>query len=106
VQRARITEARTELDTAKAIFARLGRLGNTVSEQEKAQAEAAVHSKEAQQRVREAELGEAEVRLKHAKRRLDEVGKESAPTKDAQRIEELEKKIERLQKELETLKKR
>ncbi len=106
VQRARTTAARGDLETAKAILARLAKAGRVVSETENAQAEADVRAKEAQVRIREAELEEAEVRLKQAKRRSAELSRPSTPAKDAERIEELEKKIDRLNKELDALKKR
>jgi RNA polymerase sigma factor (sigma-70 family) len=106
VQRAHLEEARGDWEAAKAVLARLAELGRAVPASEKAQAEAEVHRKEAQVRIREAELVEAELRVKQAKRRLDEQSKPSAPSKDGERIEELEKKLERLQKEMEALKKR
>jgi RNA polymerase sigma factor (sigma-70 family) len=106
VQRARSAAARQDLETAKATLANLKKAGRVVTETENAQAEADVRAKEAQVRIRDAELAEAEVRLKQAKRRWDENTRPSSPTKDAERIEELEKKIDRLNKELEALKKR
>jgi RNA polymerase sigma factor (sigma-70 family) len=106
VQRARSAAARQDLETVKATLANLKKAGRVVTEAENAQAEADVRTKEAQVHIRDAELAEAEVRLKQAKRRSDEITRPSSPAKDAECLEELEKKIDRLNKELEALKKR
>jgi multidrug resistance efflux pump len=105
IQRARLAEAKAEAEAAKIAVDRFaGNEGITVPAQDKVRAETDARTKLAQVQVREAELAEAEVRLKHARRRAEEPSKASGG--DAPRVEELQKKIDQLQKELETLKKK
>jgi RNA polymerase sigma factor (sigma-70 family) len=110
IQRARVQEAQADAEGAAAAAERLTRISKTapgtVPEQEVVRAETAARSKTAQVRVREAELAEAEVRLRHSRRRAEESSKAPGANLDAQRIDELQKKIEQLQKELDALKKR
>jgi RNA polymerase sigma factor (sigma-70 family) len=110
IQRARLMEAKGEAEAAAMSSDRLAKaaakLAGTIPEQELIRADAESRTKLAQVHVREAELAEAEVRLKHARRRAEDGGKSPGGNPDAQRIEELQKKIDLLQKELESLKKK
>jgi hypothetical protein len=107
IQRARLLEAKAEAEAATMAAERLTKIdktGASIPAQELVRSQTDARTKTAQVQVREAELAEAEVRLKHARRRAEEPDK--APSTDAQRVEELQRKIDQLQKELQTLKKK
>jgi HlyD family secretion protein len=106
IQRARLNEAKTEADAAMKTAEQLRRLAraNTASAAESAHADSEARTKAAQMEIRQAELAEADVRLKHARRRAEENDKAPAPA--TSRLDELQSKIDQLQKELDKLKKK
>jgi RNA polymerase sigma factor (sigma-70 family) len=108
IQRARLNEAKTEADAAIKTADQLRRLAraNPATAAESAHADNQAQTKAAQMEIRQAELAEAEVRLKHARRRAEEHDKAPPPATDASRLDELQSKIDQLQRELDKLKKK
>lgn len=106
IKREYVKAAEVQLDVAKRKLALVERAGNQVSAQEKADALAAVDLGSAQLRVRNAELKEADLRVTHAKRRVDSgvfplvltpvpaPSSFPAPKKPAEELGELTAKVE------------
>jgi RNA polymerase sigma factor (sigma-70 family) len=108
IQRARLNEAKTEADAAIKTADQLRRLAraSTASAAESAHADSEARTKAAQVEIRQAELAEAEVRLKHTRRRAEEHDKAPPAATDASRLDELQSKIDQLQRELDKLRKK
>jgi RNA polymerase sigma factor (sigma-70 family) len=108
IYRARLNEAKTEADAAVKTADQMRRLAraNPASAAESAHADNQALTKAAQMEIRQAELAEAEVRLKHARRRAEEHDKAAPAATDSSRLDELQSKIDQLQKELDKLRKK
>jgi hypothetical protein len=108
IQRARLRETKMEAEAAAIAAGHLRKMAatNMASPTDVARAENEARTKGAKLEVRQAELAEAEIRLRHARRRADDQEKAESAGTDAQRMRELEMKIDHVQRQMEMLKKK